>query len=209
LIFLAPEIFSYLDLFGTAVFALTGALKAVRHRLDILGVVVLGTITGVGGGVMGDVILGDTPPAAFGNEGYLLITISVSILVFLLHGYIQPQWALLKWADALGLSVFTAIGAAKAMHFELGLVGILFTAAIRATGGGMIRDVLVREVPTVISRDFYATASLLGALIFVLIYPLEMNYSLQMGLPLLVTFLLRAMAILFNINLPKANPPQA
>lgn len=201
---LAPELIHYLDLFGTAVFAFTGALKAVRHRLDILGVVVLGTITGVGGGVLRDLILGDTPPAAFMEESFLITALAISLLVFLLHKKLRREWSMIKWADALGLAVFTVIGAAKGMQFNLGLVGVLFTGAVTATGGGVIRDMLVREVPAVISRDFYATASLAGSLLFVLIYPLNLPYSWQMALPLLLTFLLRGAAILFNIHLPKA-----
>lgn len=201
---LAPELIHYLDLFGTAVFALTGALKAVRHRLDILGVVVLATITGVGGGILRDVILGDTPPAAFQNESYLITALAIGVLVFILYRRIKPESRIIKWADALGLGVFTAIGAAKGMDFGLGLVGVLFTGAATATGGGILRDVLVREVPAVISRDFYASASLAGSLVFFLIYPLGLGYAWQMGLPLLVTFLLRGMAIHLHIHLPKA-----
>jgi uncharacterized membrane protein YeiH len=192
-----------LDLLGTAVFAFTGAIKALRHQLDILGVVVLATITGAGGGMLRDLVLGDTPPAAFRDERYLIVALAVGLLVFMSQRFIRREWSLIKWADALGLGVFTAIGAAKGMDYQLGLVGILFTGAVTATGGGIIRDMLVREVPAVISRDFYATASLAGALLFVLIYPLQLGYTWQMGLPLLMTFLLRGAAIVFKIHLPK------
>ncbi|MBN2592022.1 MAG: TRIC cation channel family protein, partial [Sedimentisphaerales bacterium] len=103
-----------LDIFGTFVFAVSGAFKAVRHELDILGVMVLAVATGVGGGIIRDITLGYTPPAVFQDEIYLLVCVAGGLVVFVAANKIAPRWDCVMFADAVGLSVFAAIGAAKA-----------------------------------------------------------------------------------------------
>ncbi|HAK46720.1 MAG TPA: trimeric intracellular cation channel family protein [Spirochaeta sp.] len=193
----------YLDIFGTIVFAVAGTFKAIKHELDILGVCTLALITGVGGGIFRDLLLGDTPPAAFRDETYFIVCIAAGVLAALLASRIARVWKLVKVFDALGLGVFTAIGAAKGMEFGLGFVGILLTGAITATGGGMIRDVLVREIPSVISRDFYATASFLGSIALIAAVKLGAGSGVSIITAILITMVVRLVAMKTGLSLPK------
>jgi uncharacterized membrane protein YeiH len=192
-----------LDIFGTFVFAVSGAFKAARHELDILGVLVLAIATGVGGGIIRDVTLGYTPPAAFQDEIYILICLAGGLVVFVAANKIAPRWDCVMFADAVGLSVFAAIGAAKAQMYGLGGIGIIMMAAITATGGGLIRDVLVREIPAVLRADFYATAALLGGAFFIAAGRLGYSQGTQLLCAIAITFLLRVLAMKYGISLPK------
>jgi uncharacterized membrane protein YeiH len=157
-----------LDIFGTLVFAISGAFRAVKYELDLLGVLVLAIATGVGGGIMRDLILGETPPAVFQNEYYFFVCIIGALAVFLWAPDIAKGWDYVLIADAIGLGVFAAIGAYKAQQYGVGPVGIVMMAMLTAAGGGVIRDVLVSEIPAILHTDFYASAVLLGGLWFLL-----------------------------------------
>lgn len=192
-----------LDLFGTAVFAITGGFKAVKYELDILGVLVLSTITGVGGGLLRDVLIGDTPPAAFKNEYYLIISLLMGLLVFFLAPKIAKRWEVIKYLDALGLGTFTVIGALKGMDYGLGVVGIIFTGVLTSCGGGLIRDVLVREIPAVIKRDFYATASTIGCLFLIVTSRAGWAPKWLPFLTIILTAGLRIAAMKLKLSLPR------
>ena len=197
------EMLYYLDIFGTIVFAIAGTFKAIKHELDILGVCTLALITGVGGGIFRDLLLGDTPPAAFHDETYFIVCIAAGLVAALLASRIVRVWKLVKVFDALGLGVFTAIGAAKGLDFGFGFVGILMTGAITATGGGLIRDVLVREIPSVISRDFYATASFVGSTILIFAIKLGASDGLAIIAAIVTTTVIRIIAMKTGLALPK------
>ena len=152
-----------LDLAGTFVFALSGALKAARHELDWLGVVVLATLTGVGGGMLRDVLLGDTPPAVFRDERFFVACLVGAALVIAAAPTVAARWNRVMLADAVGLGLFAALGAAKGAAHGLGPIGVVLMGALTAVGGGVIRDVLVGERPAVLDRGFYATAAVLGS----------------------------------------------
>jgi len=192
-----------LDIFGTFVFAVSGAFKAARYELDLLGVLVLAIATGVGGGIIRDVTLGCTPPAVFQDEIYLLVCVMGGLVVFVAANKIAPRWDCVMFADAVGLSVFAAIGAAKAQMYDIGAIGVIMMAAITATGGGVIRDVLVREIPAVLRADFYATAALLGGAVFFTAGWLGYNQNIQLLCAITATFLLRVLAMKYGISLPK------
>lgn len=194
------------DIFGTLVFAISGAFRAAKYELDLLGVLVLATATGVGGGLIRDVLLGAAPPAAFGDETYLLTCIAGGLLVFFLGRKIARRWDGVLAADALGLSVFAAIGASKAASHGLGAIGIMMMAAITATGGGVIRDVLVREIPAILKQDFYATAALAGGACVWVVQRFaghDGTEGLQLVLAIGVTFALRFLAIKCGLRLPR------
>jgi len=192
-----------LDICGTFVFAVSGAFKAARHELDLLGVLVLAIATGVGGGIIRDITLGCIPPAAFQDEIYLLVCVIGGLVVFFAAGKIAPRWDCVMFADAVGLSVFAAIGAAKGQMYDLGSIGIIMMAAITSTGGGLIRDVLVREIPAVLKADFYATAALIGGVSFIAAGRLGHGQGSQLICAISATFLLRILAMKYGISLPK------
>ena len=197
-------LFYLLDLIGTFVFAVSGGLKATRHQLDLLGIIVLAILTGVGGGLIRDVLLGATPPAVFQEELYLGVCIAGGLVAFWAAGHIEPRWREIMIADAIGLGVFAGIGAVKAQAFGLGPIGIIMMAGLTATGGGVVRDVLVREVPAVLKSDFYATAALAGGLCFLAAAFLGATESVALILTVVVTTGLRFYAMFKRLKLPKA-----
>ena len=156
------------DIFGTAIFAITGAVKGVRNRLDFLGVIVFAITVGCGGGMLRDTLLDVTPVAVFRDNAYVFVCIITGVLVFLLAPKIVGKWSLIQYFDAIGLGVFTAIGCEKASAIGLGTVAVMTSAVFGAVGGGVQRDVFSRETPMVFTSDFYASASISGALLYVL-----------------------------------------
>jgi uncharacterized membrane protein YeiH len=157
-----------LDLAGTFAFALNGALTAVRAaRLDIVGVVTLGMITALGGGILRDVLLGALPPATFSDWRYLVVAAGGGLVAFALSRQLERLVTPITVFDALGLSLFAVTGADRALGLGAGVGQAVLLGTITAVGGGTIRDVLVRRVPTVLSSELYAIPALVGAALVV------------------------------------------
>lgn len=156
-------IFEALWIFGILAFAVSGGLVGVRRNLDLLGVLVVGTATGIGGGIIRDLIIGVHPPESFVHWPYWGTAIVGSLIVFFFH----PKLARIRRAeiisDAFGLGIFAAYGAAVAVHEHFDPVTSVFVGTITAIGGGVIRDVLVNDVPGVLTRELYAVSAILGA----------------------------------------------
>ena len=192
-----------LDIAGTFVFAVAGAFRATRHHLDLLGVMVLAVATGVGGGMIRDMLLGATPVAAIQSELYLGVCLAGGVVVFLASERVATQWNRVMIMDAIGLGVFAAIGGLKGMDAGLGPIGVMIMAALTATGGGVVRDILVREVPAVIRHDFYATAALIGGAVLLGADALELSRIWQITLAAGVTSGLRFYAMVRGVGLPR------
>lgn len=202
------DLLTALDLLGTFVFGLSGAFKAVRHRLDWLGVAVLAVLTGVGGGLLRDVVLGDTPPAAFEDERYLVACLAGAAAVLLAARPISKRWNRVMVADALGLGLFAALGAVKAVAFGLGPLGVVMMGTLTAVGGGVVRDVLVGERPAVLYKGFYATAALIGSALLLVLDTIGAPVPVQIALTAVTTSALRFVALVRNTQLPTpAAPP--
>jgi len=155
-----------LDYLGTFAFALSGALKAAQHRLDVFGVSVLAVITAVGGGTVRDLMLGARPIFWLDQPAYLLVALIPALLVFAWYRPMARTERPLVYADAVGLGVFTVIGASKALDQGTGVVGAVVFGCLTGVGGGVIRDVLVREVPLVLRREVYASATVAGSILY-------------------------------------------
>lgn len=192
-----------LDILGTFAFAISGAEKAVRYRLDWLGLIVLATVTGVGGGILCDVMLGATPPAALTNPIYFPICIVGAFFYLLMRKKIRKIRVFILVADALGLGFFTAVGAAKASAMAAGPYSVILFAAITAAGGGLIRDLLVSEIPQVLKSDFYATAALIGGILFYVLEFANLGSTLRILITTAFTFSLRLLAMRKKLELPK------
>jgi len=192
-----------LDILGTFVFAVSGAFRATRHSLDFLGVMVLAVTTGIGGGLIRDMLLGATPAAAITSELYLGVCLLGGAVVWFGARGVATQWNRVMIADAIGLGVFAAIGAAKGSAFGLGPIGVAIMAALTATGGGVVRDLLVREIPAVVRHDFYATATLVGAAVFLLLEIIGVSLPVQIWSAAVVTSALRFYAMFKGVNLPR------
>ena len=167
----SSEFFIYvLDLFGTVAFAITGAFKAIEKKLDIVGILVLATITGVAGGTIRDVILGRIPNSIV-DPNYVIVTIASGLVIFFLYSRLKKHWNLFLKFDAIGLGVFTIIGATFAYNvFGLNFLAILLAGILTATGGGILRDMFVNQVPIVFIKEFYLSASFIGIVVFSIIF---------------------------------------
>ena len=159
--------FVVLDLAGIFVFAISGALVAVRKDLDVFGVLVLAGTTGLGGGFLRDVLIGATPPAALADWRYLLVPVAAGLLTFWFHSALGRMERQVNVFDAFGLALFCVTGAVKALEYGLGPVPAALMGMVTGIGGGMARDVLAGRVPSVFRGELYATPALAGAAIAV------------------------------------------
>jgi uncharacterized membrane protein YeiH len=156
-----------LDLFGTFVFALSGAMAGIRHRLDLFGVLVLSVAAATAGGITRDLLLGAIPPASIADWRYIVVPVLAGLATFRWHPMIRRMQSPVLVFDAAGLSVFAVSGALKALAFGLNPVAAVLLGMLTGIGGGMVRDVLVTEVPTVLHAEVYAVAALAGAALVV------------------------------------------
>ena len=202
---LSPLLMQILDLFGTMAFAVTGAFKAIEHKADIVGVIVLSTITGVAGGVIRDIIFGIFPPTVIINPWYLIVTIVSGIVIFFLYPSLRRHWNLFLTFDAIGLGVFSIIGATIAYNlFGLNFLVMAFAGTLTAVGGGILRDVFVNEVPIVFVKELYASASFVGILFFFVLLFMGVNVNIATIPSMLIVILIRLVSIRYNWNLPRA-----
>ncbi|MEW6587770.1 MAG: trimeric intracellular cation channel family protein [Thermoproteota archaeon] len=193
------------DLFGTMAFAVTGAFKAIEHKSDIVGIIILSIITGVAGGTIRDIIIGKFPPNSISDPTYVGICVASGVTLFFLYPYLQKHWNLFLKFDAIGLGVFSITGATFAYHvFGLNFLAIVFAGILTAVGGGILRDVFVNEVPIVFVKELYATASFVGVVIFYGLLVAQMPLYATSILGIIATTLLRLVAMKYNWNLPRA-----
>jgi len=193
-----------LNLLGTFIFGLSGGFLAVRKRLDLFGVMVLAIAAALGGGIMRDILLGNTPPHTLTDWRYLAVAAAAGLLVFLQDSRIQSWSNIVKTLDAAGLGLFTVTGTTAALTAGLGEVPAALLGMLTGVGGGALRDVLAQEVPMVLRGEIYALASLLGAAIVIAAH--------DGGLPMLpfdllavaATFALRMVSLWRGWNLPVA-----
>jgi len=201
---ISSEVFIYvLDLFGTMAFAVTGAFKAIEHKSDFVGIVLLATITGVAGGTIRDVVMGKFPNS-ISDPTYVVITIASGITIFFLYSKLKKHWNLFLKFDAFGLGIFTIIGGTFAFNlFGLNFLAIVFSGILTAVGGGILRDVFVNQIPIVFVKELYVTASFTGifAFYFILYFGGEVYIATIIGIALATGVRLTAMK--FNWNLPR------
>jgi len=194
-----------LDMLGTAAFAASGALAGVRREMDLFGVLVLGMVTATGGGTLRDCLIGDIPPFIFRDETYLWVSLAVSLLVFFMHRRIERFTHPLPYFDAIGLGTFVVIGTGKGIEHGLGFFGAVMMGVLTATAGGMIRDVLSREIPMVLQREVYASACIAGGTLMYLLHPFGFSPSLTMVVAAVTVTGIRIVALHRGWSLPKAH----
>jgi uncharacterized membrane protein YeiH len=195
-----------LDLGGTFVFAISGAVAAVNRRLDIFGILVLSFVAGNFGGITRDLLIGAVPPAALTNGQYLLVSVLAGLITFFSYAGVDKLRSPVLLFDAVGLSFFAVAGAQKAIGFGLSPVMSALLGMLTGIGGGMTRDVLVMEIPQVLRSDLYAVAALAGASIVVIGGLLGVPYGISAVIGAVICFGLRFMAIRHGWHLPVAHP---
>ncbi len=200
---------AFLDWSGVIAFATSGALVASRKQMDIVGFVLLGTATGIGGGTLRDVLLGANPVFWIDAPAYLIACVVVSAIVFFSAHISQSRYRLLLWFDALGLGIFAVVGAEKALLMGTGPTVAVAMGVITATFGGILRDLLGAESPVVLSREIYVTAALAGATAFIAGSAIGLPREIAIVLGLLTGFGLRGAALQRGWSLPryKSRPP--
>lgn len=197
-----PPVLFWLDLFSVAIVAASGAMAASRKEMDIGGFALIGVVTGIGGGTVRDLVLGYTPVFWVQRPEYLGICLAVAVLVFFTAPLVEHRWKWLLWADAIGLGLYTVVGAEKAL--AIGASGLIAfgTGVITATFGGVLRDVLCAEMPLILRKEIYATAAAAGAAAYVLLWWLDVDRLIAMLIAGGLAFGIRAVAMVFSLSLP-------
>jgi uncharacterized membrane protein YeiH len=199
-----PLLIQLLDYFGTMAFAVTGAFKAIEHKSDVVGIIILATITGVTGGVVRDIVFGRIPPLAVVNPLYLVITTATAVAIFFLYRSLKKHWNMFLKFDAIGLGVFTVIGASFAYHLAgMNFLAMAFAGVVTAIGGGILRDVFVNEVPIVFVKELYASASFVGIVILFALLAAGVDLNVAAIPSIAAVTSLRLLAMKHNWNLPR------
>ena len=193
-----------LDLTGTFVFALSGALAAAKRELDLFGVLVLSFAAGNSGGIARDVLIGAVPPGAVNDWRYLGVSLLAGVITFYFSPLIVRMSNSILLFDAAGLALFAVSGASKALAYGLNPVMAIVLGMVTGIGGGMVRDVLLAEVPTVLRAELYAVAALAAAAIAVIGHMLQLPVAPVTAVALILCFALRVMAIRRGWQLPVA-----
>ncbi|MFD7337940.1 MULTISPECIES: trimeric intracellular cation channel family protein [Streptomyces] len=202
----SPSVQHALDLVGIFVFAISGALLAVRKNFDVFGIAVLAEVTALGGGLFRDLIIGAVPPAAFSDLGYFVTPLLAAVLVFFLHPEVERTQTAVNVFDAAGLGLFCVTGTTKAYDYGLGLTSSAALGLATAVGGGVLRDVLANEVPSLLrwDRDLYAVPAIVGSTMIVLFIRFDLLNATTSGLAVVTAFLLRIAALKYHWRAPRA-----
>ncbi|GAA3816555.1 trimeric intracellular cation channel family protein [Streptomyces chiangmaiensis] len=202
----SPSVQHTLDLVGIFVFAISGALLAVRKNFDVFGIAVLAEVTALGGGLFRDVVIGAVPPAAFTDLGYFLTPLLAALLVFFLHPQVERIQVAVNVFDAAGLGLFCVAGTTKAYDHGLGLTSSAALGLATAVGGGVLRDVLANEVPSLLrwDRDLYAVPAIVGAAMVAMCIRYDVLTPFTSGLAVITAFVLRLLAMRFHWRAPRA-----
>jgi len=196
----------YLDLFGSSVFAVSGAILATRKNMDVFGVIVVGFVTAIGGGTLRDVLIGRTPVFWLSDKNYIILILIVSLLTFSFATKILRVKNVLRMADAIGLGTFTIIGIKIGLDGGLSNFFAIIMGMMTAAFGGVIRDVLCRETPLILNREIYATASLAGGIVFFLMQGVALPENITITISISTIIAIRLVSLKFGWNLPKKDP---
>lgn len=197
---------SVLDLLGTFVFALSGAGAALRRRLDLFGVLVLAFVAGNFGGITRDLMIGSVPPEAISNWQYAAVSLVAGVVTFYFFPVIDRLGSAVLLFDGAGLALFAVSGTQKALSFGLNPIMAALLGMLTGIGGGMVRDVLVAEIPVVLRADLYAVAALAGAAAVVIGSLLQLPSAAATIMGATLCFGIRVMAIRYGWRLPVARP---
>lgn len=205
------SVITVFEIIGTVAFAASGAIVALKKEMDIFGVAILGLFTAVGGGVIRDMILGNTPPAVFKDPVYAVVAIITSVIIFLpkVRGLLKKSPKVydivMLIMDSVGLGIFTVVGiqTAKSVNPDSGYFLLVFVGIVTGVGGGLLRDICAGVTPYIFVKHFYACASLLGSMLCALLW----NYTsenIAMISGSAAVLVLRILAAKFRWSLPKA-----
>ncbi|MFE9257223.1 trimeric intracellular cation channel family protein [Streptomyces sp. NPDC006879] len=200
-----PTVQHALDIIGIFVFATSGALLAVRKNFDVFGIAMLAMVTALGGGLFRDLIIGAVPPAAFTDFGYFITPLVAATLVFFLHPEVQRINTTINVFDAAGLGLFCVTGTTKAYEYGLGLPQSAALGLATAVGGGVIRDVLANEVPSLLrDREMYAVPAIVGAGLVAVFIAFDVLDGVTSTVAVVAAFCFRLLAMRYHWRAPRA-----
>ena len=205
-------LFEAAKIIGCVAFALSGAMVALKHRLDLFGIVVLGVVTALGGGFIRDLIIGCTPPMMFRDPTYAIVSLSTALLVFLFARFCgkfyhkaEPYMeTLANIFDAIGLGSFTVVGMQTGIQYGYGDNGffLVFLSLLTGVGGGLTRDLFVQRKPAILHKHVYAVAVLAGALVYLILYRIGVSDVANVPITMVLVFVIRMLATHFRWNFP-------
>ncbi len=197
------SILEIMNVLGVISFTVAGTSKGVKKGLDLFGAIVLGIVTSYAGGITADLLVGILPPTILKQWQYLLLSVGVSLITFFYYRQLDRKFLsiILRVSDTLGLAVFAVYGASLAYSRGFSLITVAMISSIVATGGGVLRDILVNEIPLILTKEIYATAALSGGVVFYLIASI-LNQQYGTVLAILTVVAIRALAIKYNFHLP-------
>lgn len=204
---LIPQVIAWVSTLGVAVFALSGAIYAAERELDILGFILIGTVTGVGGGTFRDLLLG-VPVFWVQEPYYIYLCAAASIFAYFVGGLMRLRRRWMLWLDAAGLAAFAVMGTQVSLVHGAAPVIAVVTGVMSATFGGVIRDVLCAETITLTQPEMYVTCAVLGSVAYIVLTMLGLDPGLAVGIAFLAAFLLRMAAIVYGLRLPKYSSNQ-
>lgn len=202
----AGSVISVLELVGLYVFATSGALMAIDKGFDIVGILILAMVTALGGGILRDLVIGDTPPAAFSDVSYLVIPLAAAAVTFFAHPLVQRLSFTVLVFDAAGLGLFCVTGTLKALDFHLGSLQAVLLGITTAVGGGLLRDITARETPALVQveTDLYSIPAAAGAVVVAGAYHTSLPMPVVATCAAVLVFLFRLVAMLRHWTAPRA-----
>lgn len=196
--------FEFLDVIGTLVFSISGALTAIYKKLDLFGVFCIAFVTALGGGTLRDILIGNAPVGWMLDLKYITIIFIGFLLSIIFNKYLEKLRLSLFLFDSIGLGVFTLIGIEKGIAYQLHPIICIILGTLTATFGGVIRDILCNEIPVLFRKEVYATLCIVGGFLFFILLELKINQELLYLTTSIFIVSLRMIAFKFNWSLPRA-----
>jgi len=196
------NLFNILDILGTAAFATSGALSAMNRKLDVFGIFIIAFVTGIGGGTVRDILIGNTPVTWMDNIIYLYLILIVTILTIIFRKKINYLKTSLFLFDTIGLGIFTIIGVETGIQNNLNPIISVTLGVMTGTFGGVIRDILCNEIPVIFRKEIYATACLVGGGVFIILRKLGVEMEIIYIVTSLIVIIIRLVVVKFKISLP-------
>lgn len=185
-----------IDMLGTFVFAISGVLTAIHKKFDLVGSIIIGVVTAVGGGTLRDILIGETPVGWMKDLNYLYVIIFAVLVSYIFKNHIQKLRKGMFFFDTLGIGLFTILGLQKTIGVGLSIPIALMMGVVSAVFGGVIRDVLANEIPLIFRKEIYATACLIGGLAFVLLEQVSSHEIVNMSISMAVVMIIRYVSVL-------------
>jgi uncharacterized membrane protein YeiH len=196
------NLFNILEILGTAAFAISGALSAMNRKLDVFGIFIIAFVTGIGGGTVRDILIGNTPVTWMDNIIYIYLIGIVTILSIIFRTKINYLKTSLFLFDTIGLGIFTIIGVETGIQNNLDPIISVALGVMTGTFGGVIRDILCNEIPVIFRKEIYATACLIGGLVFIILHKLGVEREIIYIVTSLIVISIRLVVVKFKISLP-------